>query len=175
MIRHLFWPCRLTRMFGGRRRGERYTVDDDDDDDDAFCRACIDLSDLPGAQKPSSRGKEPDKQCPLDKNELGRATWAFLHTTAAYYPRHPSPQTQSDMNAFIRHFARFYPCNHCAADFRLELQKSPPRLESREALSRWFCDQHNIVNRKLGKPLFDCSLVLQRWRDGWKDGSCDVD
>lgn len=29
------------------------------------------------------------------------------------------------------------------------------------------------VNRKLGKPDFDCSLVDERWRDGWKDGSCD--
>jgi len=32
---------------------------------------------------------------------------------------------------------------------------------------------HNIVNMKIGKPKFDCSLVNERWRDGWKDGSCD--
>lgn len=162
-------------MFGGRRRGERYTVDDDEDDDEAFCRACIDLSDLSRPGEQSTSVKISDKQCPLDKNELGRATWPFLHTMAAYYPKHPSPKVQNDMSTFIQHFGQFYPCDHCAADFRVQLQKSPPRVESRESLSKWFCEQHNIVNKKLGKPLFDCALVLQRWRYGWADGSCDVD
>ena len=32
---------------------------------------------------------------------------------------------------------------------------------------------HNEVNRRIGKKEFDCSKVDERWRDGWKDGSCD--
>ena len=32
---------------------------------------------------------------------------------------------------------------------------------------------HNEVNRRIGKEEFDCSKVDKRWRDGWKDGSCD--
>jgi mitochondrial FAD-linked sulfhydryl oxidase len=35
------------------------------------------------------------------------------------------------------------------------------------------CDMHNRVNTKLGKQLFDCDRVMERWYDGWKDGSCD--
>jgi len=35
------------------------------------------------------------------------------------------------------------------------------------------CEVHNMVNRKLEKPLFDCSDVNERWRDGWADGHCD--
>jgi len=35
------------------------------------------------------------------------------------------------------------------------------------------CQQHNVVNRKLGKPEFDCRKVLERWKDGPKDGRCD--
>jgi len=35
------------------------------------------------------------------------------------------------------------------------------------------CEAHNMVNRKLEKPLFDCSKVNERWRDGWADGHCD--
>ena len=38
----------------------------------------------------------------------------------------------------------------------------------------WLCKIHNEVNEMLGKPSFDCSRVLERWRDGPADGvSCD--
>jgi FAD-linked sulfhydryl oxidase len=40
-------------------------------------------------------------------------------------------------------------------------------------LSQWLCRIHNEINRRLGKQEFDCSKVDERWRDGWKDGSCD--
>ena len=44
--------------------------------------------------------------------------------------------------------------------------KSPPKLSNSWELSQWFCEQHNIVNRKLGKDEFDCSKVLERWKLG---------
>lgn len=53
------------------------------------------------------------------------------------------------------------------------LKDSPPKVESQKVLSRWLCDTHNVVNKKLGKPIFDCTKVNERWRDGWLDGSCD--
>ena len=46
------------------------------------------------------------------------------------------------------------------------MTESPPRVTSRAALSDWLCVQHNEVNAKLGKPLFDCARVLERWRTG---------
>lgn len=53
------------------------------------------------------------------------------------------------------------------------LQTHPPQVQSRTEFTRWMCEMHNEVNERLGKELFDCSKVDQRWRDGWKDGSCD--
>ncbi|KAK9393378.1 Gfer: Sulfhydryl oxidase [Crotalus adamanteus] len=53
------------------------------------------------------------------------------------------------------------------------IRKNQPDASNRRDLTQWFCRIHNEVNKKLGKPEFDCSLVDQRWRDGWKDGSCD--
>jgi mitochondrial FAD-linked sulfhydryl oxidase len=38
--------------------------------------------------------KEMAVECPPDKDELGRSTWTFLHTMAAYYPEEPSDADQ---------------------------------------------------------------------------------
>lgn len=53
------------------------------------------------------------------------------------------------------------------------MQKNPPDVSGREQLSKWLCGVHNEVNERLGKDQFDCSRVLERWKDGPKDGSCD--
>lgn len=53
------------------------------------------------------------------------------------------------------------------------LKTNQPDTRSRHALSQWLCGIHNDINVRLGKPEFDCSRVDERWKDGWKDGSCD--
>ncbi|XP_065558292.1 FAD-linked sulfhydryl oxidase ALR-like isoform X2 [Artemia franciscana] len=117
--------------------------------------------------------EEKRKECPLDKDELGRSTWNFLHTMAAYYPEKPSEQDQNDMKNFLRIFSKFYPCSYCAEDFKRDLEVLPPVTENRHALSQWLCQIHNIVNEKVGKPIFDCSKVDERWLTGPKNGYCD--
>lgn len=111
--------------------------------------------------------------CPLDKDELGRSTWGFLHTLAASFPEKPTPSQQSDLKSFMHLFSKFYPCWYCAKDLQEELKTNEPDAESRAKLAQWMCRIHNGVNKKLGKPLFDCSKVDERWRTGWKGGSCD--
>lgn len=112
-------------------------------------------------------------ECPPDKAELGRATWTFLHTMAAYYPERPSVEQQERMSRFIHIFSEFYPCAPCAAHLRRELSKNPPQAGSRHELSQWFCRLHNKVSKYLGKPAFDCDLLDERWRHGPADGSCN--
>ncbi|XP_050029581.1 FAD-linked sulfhydryl oxidase ALR [Dermacentor andersoni] len=146
------------------------------------CRACSDFKAW-AKSKGGSTSKEagptqaggltvPDRECPPDRSELGRCTWSLLHSVAAYYPSRPSAEQQRDADQFFRLFSRLYPCKDCAEDFRAELASSPPRVSSRAELAQWLCEQHNAVNRKLGKPEFDCSRVDERWRRGWDDGSC---
>ncbi|XP_043285180.1 FAD-linked sulfhydryl oxidase ALR [Venturia canescens] len=156
------------------------------------CRTCTDFKTWAAIQKKTydSEKNEGEKQddkvevqptslgnvrtdCPLDKDELGSKTWAFLHTMAAYYPEKPSIQQRTDMKTFFQVFSKFYPCNTCAKDLQEQLKKTPPLTDSQDQLSQWLCRMHNEVNKKLGKRSFDCSLVNQRWKDGWLDGSCD--
>jgi len=111
--------------------------------------------------------------CPPDVESLGRATWTFLHTTAAYYPETPTPTQRAHMLQLLHALPRLYPCSHCAQDLGARMQRRPPDVRSRVALASWLCSTHNEVNAELGKPTFDCARVDERWRDGPKDGSCD--
>ncbi|KAF7969458.1 hypothetical protein HWV62_22345 [Athelia sp. TMB] len=111
--------------------------------------------------------------CPADVEQLGRATWTFLHTTAAYYPERPTQVQQSTMLGLLNALPSLYPCSHCASHLGGNMKDHPPDVSGRNALSRWLCERHNDVNERLGKGKFDCSKTDERWRDGPVDGRCD--
>ncbi|KAF7638814.1 Sulfhydryl oxidase [Meloidogyne graminicola] len=117
--------------------------------------------------------KHRRKDCPLDKDQLGRSTWNLLHTFSVYYSDNPTDKEKKNAQDFLTSFSNIYPCEHCAADFRLDLKENPPILTNRTLFAQWMCEAHNRVNSKLGKSLFDCNKVMERWYDGWSDGSCD--
>ncbi|KAK9325129.1 ERV/ALR sulfhydryl oxidase domain-containing protein [Lipomyces orientalis] len=148
------------------------------DKDGKPCRTCNSLLDFrksKGMSTAAAAAKPVATDCPPDVNELGRSTWTFLHSVAAQYPEQATPAQQDDMKSFMCIFGKFYPCWYCAADFQ-EWSAKPentPKVAGREDFGRWLCDAHNEVNRKLGKPEFDCNFWKERWRDGWSDGRCD--
>ncbi|EDQ90220.1 uncharacterized protein MONBRDRAFT_3541, partial [Monosiga brevicollis MX1] len=111
--------------------------------------------------------------CPEDYLSLGNKSWAFLHTMAAYFPRDPSAADRKDMAEMMRLVGRFYPCRDCGEHLGHYIEAHPVDASSGPAFARWLCGAHNDVNERLGKPIFDCDQVEERWHTGWKDGSCD--
>lgn len=123
---------------------------------------------LRASSSSASAAEEAPRACPVDRDELGRATWALLHTTAAYFPETPSAADRAGAADLVRGLATSYPCEHCRADFRVAVAAAPPDLSSRAAFAAWACRQHNVVNAKLGKVIFDCDAASldRRWRVG---------
>lgn len=60
--------------------------------------------------------------------------------------------------------------------FSLLCRRDPPDVSSGAAFSQWMCRAHNAVNRRLGKPTFNCDLVGARWAplDCDQHNSCDM-
>jgi len=118
---------------------------------------------------------QPRADCPADTAALGRSTWTFLHTTAAYYPLSPSEHQQTQMRNLLSSLSLLYPCVPCAEDFQEKVKENPPDVSGRYGLSRWLCERHNEVNVKLGKEGFGCDWdnLDKRWKGGPEDGSCD--
>ncbi|KAI9743340.1 MAG: hypothetical protein M1818_003186 [Claussenomyces sp. TS43310] len=147
------------------------------------CRTCNSLADMMGSSRRtakhsagatnSSSVAKSDPECPPDVVALGRSSWTLLHSISATYPERPTAAEERDLTRFMTLFGRLYPCWVCAEDFQAYMEREKIRAGSRDEFGRWLCEAHNEVNVKLGKKTFDCGKWQERWRTGWKDGSCD--
>jgi hypothetical protein len=46
------------------------------------------------------------KDCPVDKDELGRSTWNLLHTMTVYYPEKPTVDEKKAMKDTIESLSK---------------------------------------------------------------------
>lgn len=100
----------------------------------------------------------------ISREELGRQSWTLLHTISATFPERISAELAEQFNAYMTLFAKFYPCKLCANHFSALLQREGPFKGSRRSqLMEYVCRLHNRVNLRLGKPEYDCDLVLADW------------
>jgi hypothetical protein len=146
----------------------------------AYLGACCSyalLSSGPPAGDPIARGLRaaaPAGALALDEGaseeaairaQLGRASWELLHRAAAAFDPAPSPARQADAARFFALAAEMYPCRECGGHFKQLLQKSPVDARDNKRLSIWLCKAHNVVNARLGKPVFPCALgsIANRW------------
>lgn len=147
------------------------------------CRACnarVAFSAAMRAQPRTAPAKPPQDACPPDIEELGRSTWTFLHSAAAYFPDAPSAEQKHAMQALLDALPLVYPCATCAEELREEYARQPPTarvdaVESATTLQAYVCTLHNEVNARLGKPLWDCAdraRLRHRWYEPEDESAC---
>ncbi|KAH7391796.1 FAD dependent sulfhydryl oxidase Erv2 [Pyrenochaeta sp. MPI-SDFR-AT-0127] len=103
------------------------------------------------------------------KAELGRAAWKVLHTTFGRFPEKPTDEEKEALRSYVHLFQRLYPCGECAEHFGQVLAKYPPQVSSRTAAAMWGCFVHNIVNKRLKKPEFNCEDIGDAYDCGCGD------
>ncbi|KAL2327577.1 hypothetical protein Fmac_021004 [Flemingia macrophylla] len=121
--------------------------------------------------QPGDTSVKGKSTAPVSKEELGRATWTFLHTLAAQYPDNPTRQQKKDVKELVQILTRMYPCSECADHFKVVCRANPVQTGSHAEFSGWLCHVHNIVNRSLEKPVFPCERVDARWG---KQKACEI-
>lgn len=97
----------------------------------------------------------------VTKEDLGRATWTFLHTLAAQYPDDPTRQQKKDVKELVQILSRMYPCSECANHFNEVLRSNPVQSGSHAEFSQWLFHVHNVVNRSISKPI---SCMKRPWQ-----------
>lgn len=131
-------------------------------DNDQSRPKSTDYAVVPGSIMPSM----PDQEA---KKELGRASWKYFHTLLARFPDEPTDEQRHKLNTFIHLYAELYPCGECSHHFVKMLETNPPQTSSRVTAAMWGCHVHNLVNEKLGKPIHDCSTILEDYDCGCGD------
>lgn len=134
---------------------------------------------------PAQEGTAGEMPCPPDVEELGRSTWNFLHSVAATYPEEPSKVQRQALLSLLTSLPHLYPCSSCADALREEYARrmslagrsesglsamTPTQaIASKNLATCFLCSIHNEVNKRLGKPTWDCENLenlKQRWEDG---------
>lgn len=95
--------------------------------------------------------------------DVGRWGWSFLHTLAASYPERADEAQQRSAMALMRAVGVLYPCPPCREDWAEAVTERPPQVAGRAELEQWLCGEHNRVNERLGKAVFDCATAHERW------------
>jgi len=93
----------------------------------------------------------------------GPSAWRFLHAVSFAYPEAPSAEQKAAALQLFLSLRHMIPCGDCCGHYCSEIQRSPPRVESRDALSRWLVDLHNRVNARLGKPQYPYAAALAEY------------
>jgi len=91
---------------------------------------------------------------------VGRRSWFLIHSIAAKYPDSPTEDDQQAMRNFVAALGQLYPCKLCRKHLQQQLRDpglGPVRVHTRTNLTTWMCELHNIVNKDIGKPQFDCN------------------
>ena len=108
------------------------------------------------------------KPLKLTKPEIGRRTWALLHSIANTFPEKPNEYDKNMMTKFLYGLARSYPCKVCGGHLIKMLDKKGIKMDSRDEFGNYICNIHNVVNKVLNKSQFNCNKSYEVWNGNYR-------
>ena len=124
---------------------------------------CIDYSHLAHDFKKVVTNENGNSDNLFNPLYWGPAAWKFFETVAFGYPDNPSAAEKAAAVDFFSSLVYLLPCAKCKIHFAQNIKNLPINAESRDTLSRWVVDVHNIVNDSLGKPIVPYSVAAARY------------
>ena len=109
----------------------------------------------------------------MEKNGLmvsvwGPVGWKYLHSVSYGYPVNPleydaknglpSGTTENNYKMFFTFAGKTLPCGLCRESYAKFITQNPIRAKSRDDLTLWLWEIHNMVNDKLGVTYTDNSF-----------------
>ena len=90
----------------------------------------------------------------MSKQLWGNSTWYIFHTLAEKL----KPDCESEIQTILYHFKQVsfnLPCMDCAKHATDMMQNAKlDKVKTRDDLKQFFLEFHNVVNKKLNKPIF---------------------
>jgi len=84
----------------------------------------------------------------------GPPMWHVLHTMSFNYPVSPSEKQKHKYFTFFKSLLYVLPCGKCRENLKINFKKLPltmKHLKTRQTLSRYVYDLHELINTMLGK------------------------
>ena len=84
----------------------------------------------------------------------GPPMWHMLHTISFNYPIKPSKEDKQNYYDFYMNIKHILPCRYCRDNIKNNLKLLPLNkkvFKSRDTLSKWVYDLHEIINKMLDK------------------------
>ena len=78
----------------------------------------------------------------------------------ASYPNDPTGGDKKQITNFMHGLTNLFPCRIRGDHLLKMLKKEGVKVNSREELVNYICKIHNIVNKVLNKPIFDCKKAF---------------
>ena len=110
---------------------------------------------------------------PLSPDVWGRSAWSFLHASTFSYPENPTPEQCTSALQFYENLGNMLPCPRCRGHYNSNIRRNPPKVQSREDLSRWLVDIHNEVRKAQGKSTIEYDVAKRHYLLHSKELSCD--
>lgn len=100
----------------------------------------------------------------VNKNTWGPLGWRWLHMTAISYPMDPSLADAKLAFNRIWDFVAHLPCLDCRRHAIRYVSDHTPNLSDTNTLQIWAWTFHNVVNRRLKKPLMPFAAYTHMYR-----------